>query len=93
MAHSLLSCGCVKAACHTRAIAWVQVGADSPSPHTCEIHFGSGKTYLAFKVEDRRNKCRFEIDPRLLLRLLPDQWDGADYLYQPPIRLPARKQS
>jgi hypothetical protein len=80
----------MKAECNSKAIAWVQVGAKAPYPQACEIQFGSGKTFLAFKVQDKRAKYRHEIDPKLLLRLLPDQWDGVEYIYQPPIRLPAR---
>jgi hypothetical protein len=79
----------MKAECNSKAIAWVQVGAKAPYPQACEIEFGSGKTFLAFRMQDRRLKYRHEIDPKLLLRLLPDQWEGVEYIYQPPIRLPA----
>ncbi len=93
MARRVLDLTIVKAACNSKAIAWVQIGGDSLVPHTCDIQFGSGKTYLAIKLPDRRNRYRLEIDPRLLLRLLPDQWEGVDYLYQPPVRVPARRQA
>jgi len=71
-----------------KAIVWIQVGHATPRPHCCEIEETASRKYLVFKVENSRENCREEIDPALLLKLLPEQWEGAAYIYRPLIKLP-----
>lgn len=89
MALALLFLIFVKTECAAKAIAWVQVGKKAATPHTCDIEFADGRTYLAFTLRGSGGRHREPIDGRMLLRLLPDQWEGVDYIYQPAIRLEA----
>jgi len=68
-------------------IAWFQFGNGRIVPRECKLENRSGRAYLVYQVGARQSRSRQRIDPKLLLKLAPDQWGWADYLYSKPIKL------
>jgi hypothetical protein len=77
----------VKAAVNPTAIAWVKVGCAAAKPLNCEVESRRGDRYLVF-CRPAGTTHRKKIDPKLLRKLVPEQWEGVRYIYSKVIRLP-----
>lgn len=69
-----------------KAIAWIQVGEGSPSPYLCEVEIVARRKYLVVKLKENGQRVRKQIEPKLLVKLLPDQWEGAEFIYRPLVK-------
>ena len=72
-----------------KAIAWIQVGEGAPSPHLCELEDVARRKYLVVQLKETGQKVRKQIEPKWLLKLMPDQLEGAEYIYRPLVKFPA----